>query len=125
MAVSQARSKRKETGARYVAHKKQRLHQLGGLPALTKLGTRKLKQVRILGGNKSEFLLLEESVNVLDKKTKKTKKVQIKAVLKNPANRHFVRRNILTKGTIIDTELGQAEITSRPGQVGTINAVLV
>ena len=46
-------------------------------------------------------------------------------VVENPANRHFVRRNIMTKGTVIETEKGKARITSRPGQDGTINAVLI
>ena len=31
----------------------------------------------------------------------------------------------MTKGTIIETEKGKAKITSRPGQEGSINAVLV
>ncbi|MEK6848627.1 MAG: 30S ribosomal protein S8e, partial [Nanoarchaeota archaeon] len=42
-----------------------------------------------------------------------------------PANRHFIRRNIMTKGSVIDTELGKARITSRPGQDGVVNAVLI
>ena len=42
----------------------------------------------------------------------------------NPANPNYVRRNLLTKGAIIKTELGNARILSRPGQDGTINAVL-
>jgi len=46
-------------------------------------------------------------------------------VLENPANRHFVRRNILTKGTIIETVKGKAKITGRPGQEGMVNAVLI
>ena len=36
-----------------------------------------------------------------------------------------VRRNILTKGAIIETDAGKAKITNRPGQEGTVNAVLV
>lgn len=55
----------------------------------------------------------------------KTKKVKIKNVLENPANRHYARENIITKGAIVDTEAGKARITSRPGQDGSANAVLV
>jgi len=58
-------------------------------------------------------------------RTKKYSKVKIKNVVENPANRHFVRRNILTKGTVVDTDKGKAKITNRPGQEGSINAVLV
>ena len=36
------------------------------------------------------------------------------------ANRHYVRRNILTKGTVITTDKGNAVITSRPGQEARI-----
>ena len=56
---------------------------------------------------------------------KKYKKVKILEIISNEANRHFIRRNILTKGTIVKTELGNVRITSRPGQVGTVNGVLV
>ena len=52
-------------------------------------------------------------------------KVKIKNVVDNPADKHLARRNIITKGTIIDTEKGKARVTSRPGQDGVINAVLV
>ena len=52
-------------------------------------------------------------------------KVKIKTIIENQANRNFVRRNIMNKGAIIDTEIGKAKITSRPGQDGTVNAILV
>ena len=55
----------------------------------------------------------------------KTKKVRIKNVAENPANRHFARENIITKGAIVETEAGKARITSRPGQNGVANAILV
>ncbi len=46
-------------------------------------------------------------------------------MLENAANRHYVRRDIITKGTIIQTKLGKARVTSRPAQDGTVNAVLI
>ena len=60
-----------------------------------------------------------------DPKTKKYSRVKIDQVIDNPANRNFVRRNILTKGTIIKTSKGNAKIVSRPGQEGMLNAVLI
>lgn len=98
---------------------------MGRAPTLTKLGKRKTKTLRTRGGSKKTFLLMGEFVSVFDKKTKKFKKVKIKSIKENPANRHFVVKNILTKGAIIETEAGKAKITSRPGQEGTISAVLV
>lgn len=70
-------------------------------------------------------ILSTETVNLIDKKTGKCIKAKIKTVVDNPANKNFVRRNILTRGTIIDTDKGKAKITSRPGQQGTLNAVLI
>ena len=46
-------------------------------------------------------------------------------MVKNPANVDYDRRGIITKGTIIETSLGTAKVTSRPGQNGIINAVLI
>ena len=63
--------------------------------------------------------------NVADPKTGTVKKVRITAVKENPANRHFTRMNIVTKGAIIETELGTARVTSRPNQDGVVNAVLI
>jgi small subunit ribosomal protein S8e len=62
---------------------------------------------------------------IIDPKTGKTTKTEILSVIENPANPHYVRRNIMTKGAIIDTKLGKARITSRPGQSGILNAVLI
>ena len=46
-------------------------------------------------------------------------------VIENPSNPHLVRRNILTKGAVVETKLGKAKVTSRPGQEGTLNGVLI
>jgi small subunit ribosomal protein S8e len=63
-------------------------------------------------------------VNLYDSKTKKHAVVKIKTVKENTANRNFIRRNIITKGAVIETEKGLAIVTSRPGQAKMINAVL-
>ena len=63
--------------------------------------------------------------NLYDPKTNKYEQIKIKTISGNPANRHFIRRNIMTKGAIIETEKGKARITSRPGQDGVVNAVLI
>jgi len=125
MAQTSHRSKRKPTGGKYVGFRKKRVFEIRNAPALTKLGERVKRMRRVIGGNKKQFLLSEKSANVYDPKSKKTKKVEIKNILENEANRHFVRRNIITKGAVIETELGKAKVTSRPGQEGAINAILV
>ena len=125
MAITQSKPKRKVSGRLYTKSKAKRKHELGKEPIFTKLGERKIKKQRTIGGNFKYKLLKAEYANVSDLKSKSVKKVKIKGVLENPANPHYVRRNIITKGTILDTEIGKAKVTSRPGQEGVINAVLV
>ena len=43
----------------------------------------------------------------------------------NSANPNYVRRNIITKGAIVETPEGNAKVTSRPGQDGVINGILI
>lgn len=126
MVITQNKSKRKPTGGRYKkSYRAKRKFEIGRAPMHTLLGDRSLKVVRTKGGDSKQKLLRSDVANVFDPKSKKYAKVKIKTILENTANRHYVRRNIMTKGTVIDTELGKARITSRPGQEGTINAVLV
>ena len=125
MALTQNRSKRKVTGGRYKSARKKRKYESGRTPTLTKIGPKKRKTCRTVGGNKSARLLSIDVANIYDSKTKKYKKAKIEAVVECPANRNYVRRNIIVKGTIIKTDAGKAKVTSRPGQGGTVNAVLV
>jgi small subunit ribosomal protein S8e len=53
------------------------------------------------------------------------KRAKIKSVAESPDNRHHARMNIVTKGAVIETEIGKAKVTSRPGQHGVVNAVLL
>ena len=125
MALSQARARRKPTGGRYKAYRKKRQYELGREPSFTKLGKKRLQLIRTMGANRKLRLLRAETANLFDPKSKEFKQVKIKTITDNPANRHFIRRNIMTKGSVIDTEFGKARITSRPGQEGVINAVLI
>ncbi len=124
MAKSSFRSLRKASGGRYHSHRSKRKFALSSQPTFTKLGKRNTRKARTLGGHQKTALFSVEEANVSDKKGKITK-VKIKTVLENAANIQLVRRNILTKGAVIETELGKARITNRPGQEGCINAVLI
>lgn len=126
MAISQERSLRKATGGRYKkGAKKKKAYELGRQPALTHIEKKRVKYVRTMGAHRKVRVLSADIANLFDPKTKKYEKAKIKNVSENPANRHFIRRNIMTKGAIIETEKGKARITSRPGQDGAVNAVLV
>ena len=125
MVLDQQRSVRKETGARYKKQHSKKKHALGRTPTLTKIGKTAVKSMRVRGRNQKLRVLRTDAANVYDPKTKKHLKAKIQIVVGNPANRHFVRRNIITKGTIIQTDKGNARVTSKPGQDGVINAVLI
>jgi len=126
MAISQKKSQRKPTGGRYKkGFRKKKQNELGRLPSLTKVGAIRKTTIRGLGGNKKERIYATESVNLFDPKTKKCIKAKILTVKESPANMNYIRRNIMTKGSTIETDKGMAKITSRPGQDGTVNAVLI
>lgn len=121
----QGRSIRKYTGGRLIQSRGKRKFELGGETANTHLGETIRKIVKTLGGEKKVRLLRDNTAIVTDPKTKTSKKVKVETVTGNPANIHYVRRNIVTKGSIIKTEIGSARVTNRPGQDGSINAILI
>ena len=126
MARAQTRSKRKPTGSRYKRLGRGKTkNELSGYAANTKLSANtKKKVVRTIGGNKKQKVLSTEIMNVTDKKGK-SQKTQILNVIENPANPPLVRRNIITKGAIVETKLGKAKVTSRPGQENSLNGMLL
>lgn len=62
---------------------------------------------------------------MVDPETNKVEVAEILNVVENRANPHFVRRNIITKGAIVETSKGLAKVTSRPGQHGILNGILI
>jgi len=123
MVIIQARSRRKPSGGLYRSTLSKRRYMIGRNASLTKIGENRTKAVSTKGGNKKTRMYDVNIANVFD--GKKYVKATIAAVVDNAANRNFVRRNIITKGAIIDTDKGKAKVTSRPGQDGVVNAVLV
>ena len=121
----QGKSVRKYTGGRLIRQRGKKKYELGGEQANTHLGETIRKTVKTLGGQLKVRLLRAQTAIVTDPATKTSKTVKIETVTGNPANIHYVRRNIVTKGSIIKTEIGSARVTNRPGQEGSINAVLI
>ncbi len=116
--------KRKASGGRKRTNRKKRRFEKGFFPAETTLGKHKSRMIRKQGGVEKIRLLAVNQVNISDS-SGKTSKVEILRVIKNPANVDYDRRGVITKGTIIATPLGTARVTSRPGQDGIVNAILV
>ena len=125
MALWQGKSRRKPTGGRRVPSASKRKFEIGREKQYTKLGAQSLKQYRGAGGNVKVGMLAAEFANVVDKKTNTVKKVKIVNVKANPADPNYIQRNILNKGATIETEIGDAIVTSRPGQDGAVNAILL
>jgi len=125
MARSQARSKRKYTGKKYKHFRKKRKRELDRPPIETQIAPEKKKKQRVMGGNQKLKLFAIAYVNVTDLNTNKTSKVKILKFDSNEASKDYNRRHVLTRGAIVETELGKAKVTSRPGQHGVLNAILV
>jgi small subunit ribosomal protein S8e len=125
MALWQGNSRRSKTGRRIRYFRGKRKFEIGRESHLTTIGDISVKKVRTLGKNQKIRAKTINIAYVIDKKDKKTQKTEIKSVIGNPANINYVRRNIINKGAIIETSLGKAKVTSRPGQTGIVNAVLL
>ena len=113
---------RKISGGKYIPLRKKKLSERPGTPRMTSLGKDKKKEVRMRGGKGKTALLSTDIAYVVDPKTNKTTKTKIKSVVRSPANRYF--KNVMVKGTLIETELGRAKVTNRPGQHGSVSAIL-
>lgn len=125
MALWQGKSARKITGGKLRQNRKKRKYEMGREQTETHIGKRSAKRIRLAGGGEKVRLLVVENASVINSKTKKCKVCKILSVVENSANPHFVRRNIITKGAIINTEIGKARVTSRPGQDGNVSAILI
>lgn len=126
----QTQSKRKRTGGirRSVRARDKKLSEKGGNIAETKIGAEKRLSLEARGNTRKIKLLQSRQANVVDEKGK-TMRAEIVTVKGNAANKLFVRRNIMTKGAIIEVKHGAenrlAKVTNRPGQSGAIDAVLL
>ncbi len=123
MAIWHGDSGRKRTGGKIKIARKKRKYELGNLPTLTKIGEEKREVEEGKGGNKKVRVLSASFVNVSIKG--KSEKLKILEIVENKANPHFVRMGIITKGAIVKTEKGLVKITSRPGQHGVVNGILI
>ena len=123
MAVRHNRSQTKKSGGKTRAYRKSRKHNLGSEFSSPKVGEQKVVTKNARGNTEKNVAKKSDTVNLSI--NGEVKKADIESVEDNPANSNYVRRSLLTKGTIIQTSEGKARITSRPGQDGVVNAKLV
>ena len=117
--------KRKHTGGLIKHTRNRRSDEKDSFSVDTLLGDHSIRVKNSRGGNVKVSLVSDNSVNVIDKSNNSIKKVAITRVLKNPSNRDYERRRVITRGAILDTELGKVRVLSRPGQSGIIDGILI
>ncbi|MCS7104156.1 MAG: 30S ribosomal protein S8e [Thermofilaceae archaeon] len=126
MVIYHANDLRKISGGVKGRHVKvKRKYWMGRPPIETLPGREKRISVRTRGGNMKVKVKFALYANVIDPKTGQTRKVRILRVSSNPSNKDYDRRGVITKGAIIETEIGRAKVSSRPGQDGVVNAILL
>ncbi|MEW6593152.1 MAG: 30S ribosomal protein S8e [Candidatus Hadarchaeota archaeon] len=125
MARWQGRSLKKATGGRIWPRRSKRKREMGSDFVEVKMAPTERLVVSASGWQRKVKLYSTDIANVTDPATGKTTKSKILTVVENRADPHFVRRNVITKGAIINTEMGKARVTSRPGQHGAVNALLL
>lgn len=111
-------------GRKNIKFRDKRRSEVGNYFSATKFADSNVNlSVRRRGGANGVRLKKAAVANVFTKDG--YKKAKITGVLESRDNRNFARQNIITKGCIITTELGNAIVINRPGREGSINAKLV
>ena len=118
-------SRRKPSGCRRVQARGKRSTEISTEKQMALIGEPKRKIYRRTGGNTLVRVLAANKVSINNPKTGKTVLGTIENVVENESDPNYVRRNVLVKGAIIETDKGRVRITSRPGKDGVINGVLV
>jgi small subunit ribosomal protein S8e len=116
---------RKFTGGRKVAMRGRRKFEIDRYPNEAVAGPNQIVVRRARGNNNKVAFKTAEFANIIDQENKKVTKSKILRVTKNPANRDYERRGVISKGALIEVENGTARVVSRPGQDGVVNAVMV
>jgi small subunit ribosomal protein S8e len=125
MGIWQGRSRRKTTGGRLRPNRKKRRFEIGRELQHATIGSGTVKRYRVRGANEKRRILTANAINVYDPATKSMKVAKVITVRENPANPNYVQRNVITRGALLETDLGLVQVRSRPGQDGVLNGVRV
>ena len=113
----------KITGGRRHPLRSRRKYELDRFPNEAIIGEQITITRKVRGKNVKTAIKTIDSVNIaIDSKIKRVKIIK---VLENATNNDYQRRGIISKGAILETEEGKCRVVSRPGQHGTVNAILV
>lgn len=112
------------TGGRRRKSRDKKLAHMGGVFAATKVSDHDTKvSVRKRGGKTRKRIKKSSKVNVV-LKDGKMKQATVKRLLESH-NPEYVRMNIITRGAVLETDLGKVRVTNRVGQDGVVNGVLL
>ena len=113
----------KITGGRRHVLRSRRKYEIDRFPNEVLIGDQITITRKVRGKNAKTSIKTIDSVNLaIDSKVKRVKIIK---VLENATNNDYQRRGIISKGAILETEEGKCRVVSRPGQHGTVNAILV
>ena len=113
----------KVTGGRRHVLRSRRKYEIDRFPNEALIGEQITITRKVRGKNAKTSIKTIDSVNLaIDSKVKRVKIIK---VLENATNNDYQRRGIISKGAILETEEGKCRVVSRPGQHGTVNAILV
>jgi len=113
----------KITGGRRHPLRSRRKYEMDRFPNEAIIGEQITITRKVRGKNVKTAIKTIDSVNLaIDSKIKRVKIIK---VLENSTNNDYQRRGIISKGAILETEEGKCRVVSRPGQHGTVNAILV
>ena len=113
----------KVTGGRRHPLRSRRKYEIDRFPNEPIIGEQITITRKVRGKNVKTAIKTIDSVNIaIDSKIKRVKIIK---VLENATNNDYQRRGIISKGAILETEEGKCRVISRPGQHGTVNAILV
>ncbi|CAB16376.1 40S ribosomal protein S8-B [Schizosaccharomyces pombe] len=99
-----SRHKRSATGAKRAQYRKKRKFELGRQPSNTRIGPKRIHEVRVRGGNKKFRALRLDSGNFSWGSEGVSKKTRIIQVAYHPSNNELVRTNTLTKSAIVQID---------------------
>jgi len=125
MGLWQGRSRRKPSGGRLRPFRKKRRFEIAREFQFATIGGGYVKKYRVRGANRKLRVLTASAINVYDPATKKIQVAKVLTVRENKANANYVQRNIITRGALLETDVGLVQVRSRPGQDGVLNAVRV
>ena len=113
----------KTTGGRRHPLRSRRKYEMNRYPNEATVGEQITVTRKVRGKNNKTGIKTIDSVNLaIDSKVKRVKIIK---VLENGTNNDYQRRGVISKGAILETDEGKCKVVSRPGQSGTVNAILV